>query len=92
MEAFHLEDNANVVNMEVDPIKQDEHLGHLGQMEGIEMAEQGILKSRFDELGLLKTVWVFRRVVAYSFVICTMNMLDGWQVGVRVRRARSQGS
>ena len=41
----------------------------------------GLLKSRFDELGAWKTVWIFRRSVWFVFVLTTMNMLDGWQVG-----------
>ena len=43
------------------------------------VAEQrhDLLKSRFDELSLLQTLWVFRRVVLYSFMIYTLNMLDG---------------
>ena len=40
----------------------------------------GVMKSRFDQLPLLKTVWVFRRVAFYIFLVYNMNMLDGWQV------------
>ena len=40
-----------------------------------------LLKSRFDELSIVQTVWVFRRVAIFAFMIYTLNMLDGWQVG-----------
>ena len=46
------------------------------------VAEQrnDLLKSRHDELSIVQTVWVFRRVTIFAFMIYTLNMLDGWQV------------
>ena len=44
--------------------------------------EGGLLKSRFDELSIPRTLWVFRKAALYCFLSYTLNMLDGWQVSL----------
>ena len=42
----------------------------------------GVRKSSFDELPILRTVKIFRWSVFYCFMCYTMSMLDGWGVSL----------
>lgn len=41
---------------------------------------QGLLKSRFDEMSIPKTLWVFRRVVLVTLAVYTGYMCEGFEV------------
>lgn len=43
-------------------------------------ASDGLVKSRFDELSIPRTVWVFRRAVFYSLCVYTGYMMEGFEV------------
>ena len=49
---------------------------------GTAQEAEGLLKSRFDHLPLLKTLWIFRRAAFYCFISFTWQMLDGWEVNL----------
>ncbi|RSH83089.1 uncharacterized protein EHS24_006746 [Apiotrichum porosum] len=44
-------------------------------------ASDGLVKSRFDELSIPRTVWVFRRAVFYSLCVYTGYMMEGFELG-----------
>lgn len=50
-----------------DPLAYDDH---------------GLVKSRFDDLSISKTLWVFRRAVFYTLCVYTGYMCEGFEVGV----------
>ncbi|GFZ44385.1 hypothetical protein JCM24511_02107 [Saitozyma sp. JCM 24511] len=79
LEAYHVEDvdaeDHDVISKQViDNVNDPQRLAAL---EG-----RGILKSRWDELSISKTLRVFRRAALYCFLSYTLNMLDGWQIGI----------
>jgi SP family general alpha glucoside:H+ symporter-like MFS transporter len=41
----------------------------------------GLLKSRFDEMSIPRTLWVFRRVVLVTLAVYTGYMCEGFEVG-----------
>ena len=41
----------------------------------------GLLKSRFDEMSITRTLWVFRRVVLVTLAVYTGYMCEGFEVG-----------
>ena len=41
----------------------------------------GLLKSRFDELSIPRTLWTFRRAALYCFMSYIMAMIEDWEVG-----------
>ena len=43
-----------------------------------------LLKSRFDQLSIPRTIWVFRRAALFCFISFTWQMLDGWEVSRHV--------
>lgn len=40
----------------------------------------GLLKSRYDELSILRTLWVFKRVVIVSLAVYTGYLCEGFEV------------
>lgn len=40
----------------------------------------GLVKSRFDELSIPRTVWVFRRVVLVTLAVYTGYVCEGFEV------------
>lgn len=40
----------------------------------------GLLKSRFDELSIPRTLWVFKRVVLVSLAVYTGYVCEGFEV------------
>lgn len=40
----------------------------------------GLVKSRFDELSIPRTLWVFRRVVLVSLAVYTGYICEGFEV------------
>ncbi|KAH8677975.1 general substrate transporter [Xylariales sp. PMI_506] len=42
----------------------------------------GLVKSRFDELSIGQTLWVFRRVVLVALAVYTGNTCEGFELGV----------
>jgi SP family general alpha glucoside:H+ symporter-like MFS transporter len=40
----------------------------------------GLVKSRFDELSIPRTLWVFRRVVLVSLAVYTGYVCEGFEV------------
>ena len=53
---------------------------HLQEDTAVQADNEGLLKSRFDHLPLLQTLWIFRRAAVYCFISFTWQMLDGWEV------------
>jgi SP family general alpha glucoside:H+ symporter-like MFS transporter len=45
--------------------------------------DYGLVKSRFDELSILQTVWVFKRVVLVSLAVYTGYVCEGFEVSER---------
>lgn len=43
----------------------------------------GLVKSRFDELSLPRTLWVFRRVILVVLSVYTGYVCEGFEVGER---------
>ena len=41
----------------------------------------GLVKSRYDELSILRTLWVFKRVVLVSLAVYTGYVCEGFEVG-----------
>lgn len=41
----------------------------------------GLVKSRYDELSIPRTVWVFKRVVLVSLAVYTGYVCEGFEVG-----------
>ena len=72
------QEKSNIVHIDdIDDVKPGEKVG------GISLAAyegRGILKSRFDELSIPATVWVFRKTCLFCFLAYTLNMIDAWQV------------
>jgi hypothetical protein len=74
--------------MEVNEIKPvDKHeINHLesvkatGEVYGLGHDEHGLLKSRFDEMSITKTLWVFRRAVFFTLCVYTGYMCEGFEV------------
>lgn len=62
-----------------------DHVEHLS-MDEKAIAEtysgNGLLKSRFDELSLPRTLWVFRRSVLVVLAVYTGYMCEGFEVSV----------
>lgn len=56
------------------------------QADGIDMAKidgydsYGLLKSRYDELSIPRTLWVFKRVVLVSLAVYTGYVCEGFEV------------
>lgn len=42
----------------------------------------GLVKSRFDELSILRTLWVFKRVILVSLAVYTGYVCEGFEVSV----------
>lgn len=42
--------------------------------------DRGLLKSRFDDMTIPKTLWVFRRAVFYTLCVYTGYMCEGFEV------------
>ena len=40
----------------------------------------GLVKSRFDDMSVTKTVWVFRRAVFFTLCVYTGYMCEGFEV------------
>jgi hypothetical protein len=63
--------------------KAVDHVEHLGlghDATAVTAEGNGLLKSRFDEMPLLKTLWVFRRVVLVTLAVYTGYMCEGFEV------------
>ncbi|OIW26886.1 MFS general substrate transporter [Coniochaeta ligniaria NRRL 30616] len=43
--------------------------------------DYGLVKSRFDELSILETLWVFKRVVLVSLAVYTGYVCEGFELG-----------
>jgi hypothetical protein len=43
-----------------------------------------LLKSRLDELSLLRTLWLFRRAVFYTMCVYTGFLCEGFEVSYRI--------
>lgn len=43
--------------------------------------ESDLLKSRFDEMSIPRTLWVFRRAAFYVFLVYTGYFCEGFEVG-----------
>ena len=44
------------------------------------IVEHQLLKSRFDQLGLLKTIWIFRTSAMYVFCVYMGYLCEGFEV------------
>ncbi len=42
--------------------------------------DYGLVKSRFDELSILETLWVFKRVVLVTLAVYTGYVCEGFEV------------
>lgn len=58
----------------------DEKAGGLDDVAAVTADGAGLLKSRFDEMSILKTLWVFRRVVLVTLAVYTGYMCEGFEV------------
>jgi SP family general alpha glucoside:H+ symporter-like MFS transporter len=70
-------------HLEGDEKGQVEHVEHLGLGEDAvakTIDGQGLLKSRFDEMSIPRTLWVFRRVVLVTLAVYTGYMCEGFEV------------
>lgn len=45
-----------------------------------EYITDGLVKSRYDELSILRTLWVFKRVVFVSLAVYTGYICEGFEV------------
>lgn len=57
-----------------------ENLGLGDEALGVTVDGNGLLKSRFDELSIPRTLWVFRRVVLVTLAVYTGYMCEGFEV------------
>lgn len=65
------------VTPHVDPETTDEDvLPKLAALEG-----DGLVKSRFDELSIRQTVWLFKVSAFYCFIAYTSSVMEGFSVG-----------
>jgi hypothetical protein len=67
---------------------EEMHLEHT-RVDDIDLAKvngydsYGLVKSRFDELSLPRTLWVFKRVVLVSLAVYTGYVCEGFEVIIR---------
>lgn len=54
--------------------------------------EAGLVKSRFDDLSVPRTAWVFKRAVFYALCVYTGYMCEGFEVSIIVAQARACGN
>lgn len=55
---------------------------HLGEdATAATISGQGLLKSRFDDLSILRTLWVFRRAALVTLAVYTGYMCEGFELG-----------
>ncbi len=65
---------------------------HIGKVEAtdnvlqVTYAGDGLLKSRFDELSIPRTLWVFRRVVFFTLCVYTGYMCEGFEVSCLISK------
>ena len=63
--------------------------GIRGEIDDVAMAKvdgydsYGLVKSRFDELSIPRTLWVFKRVVLVSLAVYTGYVCEGFEVSER---------
>jgi hypothetical protein len=76
---LNADDSLKSEHVHLEDLTTTNYLGD-DRVESVGDTGHGLLKSRFDRLSLLKTVWVFRRVALYCFLVYTLNMVDAWQV------------
>ncbi|KAL1409207.1 hypothetical protein Q8F55_006040 [Vanrija albida] len=77
MSSPHNEEKAEIQVSHLETsVTRDEDLKHAA-LDG-----QGVLKSRFDELPILKCLWTFRRAVFFCFLLFTGSMCDGFEVAL----------
>jgi SP family general alpha glucoside:H+ symporter-like MFS transporter len=57
-----------------------EKLGLDGEAAAVTYTGQGLLKSRFDEMSIPRTIWVFRRSVLVVLAVYTGYMCEGFEV------------
>lgn len=50
----------------------------------------GLMKSRFDEMSIPKTLWVFRRVVLVTLAVYTGYMCEGFEVCLTLDQSAAQ--
>jgi hypothetical protein len=69
-----------------EPLEKNEILhveGHALEGEDLQVTldGNGLLKSRFDQLSIPRTLWVFRRAVLVTLAVYTGYMCEGFEVG-----------
>ena len=61
------------------------HVEGINALEGddlkVTLHGNGLLKSRFDQLSIPRTLWVFRRAVLVTLAVYTGYMCEGFEVG-----------
>ena len=77
--------------VEIENKNDVQHLSELPSAEARDEESAGLLKSRFDHLPLLQTLWIFRRAAIYCFISFTWQMLDGWEVNLSGTLIANQG-
>lgn len=68
--------------LEITPSEKHD-VEHLETTKEDDLALQGIsiFKSRYDDLSILRTLWVFKRVVLVVLAVYTGYMCEGFEVG-----------
>lgn len=72
-----------VSNGEKQEIEHVNNINNVDEVVGVTIDGNGLLKSRFDEMSIPKTLWVFRRVVLVTLAVYTGYMCEGFEVRVR---------
>lgn len=54
--------------------------GHLENVKIDEYDSYGLVKSRYDELSIPRTLWIFKRVVLVSLMVYTGYVCEGFEL------------
>ncbi len=79
-----------------EPITSTSEKLDIGHLEGAQAGDgydsYGLVKSRFDELSIPRTLWVFKRVVLVSLAVYTGYVCEGFEVSEHPRPAGIKSS
>lgn len=77
----------HVDNLEIQPANEKAEAHHEEHLEE-KIIEPEQLKSRFDELPITKTLWIFRRSAFYVFLVYMGYLCEGFEVRTHPRLDR----
>ena len=92
---YKYDEKPEIQHLENEPI--DEKNQHENPIPNLELGNDptiidqtlqghGLLKSRFDDLSLWRTLWVFRRSALITLAVYTGYMCEGFEVSLSVHR------